>query len=780
MSYLPPRSQKGLNCRVLLELYKQSIYTIIMNKQRSKNQVKLTGSKKLLFNFLLLFIPFLIFFIIEIFLRIIGYGDNLNLCIDFPGKRGREYKIINPDIGKKYFQKLEYTKPHRDIYLKEKPENGFRIFVLGSSTVDGFPYERNLVFSEILRERLQDSYPGKYIEVINPAITAINSYSLLDYIDEILRESPDAILIYAGHNEFYGAFGVGSAEGKNKYRKLTFLHLDLLSLRLYQLLRNVVNTMTGLFSGNKSEPGTGGTLMKLIAGNKEIVYKSDVYNKGIEIFRKNMDQLLKKAKRKDVPVFISELVSNVRDLKPFCSVAANDYPPAAEVFSEGRKCETEGEYEAARQYYYRAKDLDCIRFRASEEINEIIRGLAVRYDAYLVPMKSNYFENASANRLVGYKLITEHVHPNIEGCFLMADAFFIELARSKLPGEELNPVYYKNSAYYKRNWGYTELDSLVGEHKVNNLRYHWPFQPFNAPFVDYRQIYKPQSLSDSLALQVIKSDGIGIWEAHLEMAEYHRGKDDFYKAFKEYHAAIKCNPYIINAYLEAAVCLIHTNDLNLALEFLNKSLELQETVNAYFNIAEILFLKGDYDKAVEALNRISRLDNSKNINEKILIKLYKIYYYSGNNLKSQEILSKLKEINPDHKPYIPQKKKFVYYIPIQVENQVNRALFLYRSGDFDAALVEFLKSLEEKETSIANRCTGDILFSRNDSSAIVYYLKAYQDYKNDADFLTNMGILYLQDKQTEKAKDILEEIKKLEPDYKNIPLLEENIRAQSM
>jgi hypothetical protein len=112
-------------------------------------------------------------------------------------------------------------------------------------------------------------------------------------------------------------------------------------------------------------------------------------------------------------------------------------------------------------------------------------------------------------------------------------------------------------------------------------------------------------------------------------------------------------------------------------------------------------------------------------------------------LKSREIIDEIRKINPDYQPCIPQKKKFVYYIPVQVEDQVNRALSFYRSGNFDAALVEFLRTLEVKETSIANRCTGDILFSRNDSSAIVYYLKAY-------------------------------------PDYKNIPLLEENIRTQSI
>ena len=58
-----------------------------------------------------------------------------------------------------------------------------------------------------LEERLQATFPGREIEVINTALTAVNSYTLLDQADEIAGQRPDAVLIYTGHNEYYGALG---------------------------------------------------------------------------------------------------------------------------------------------------------------------------------------------------------------------------------------------------------------------------------------------------------------------------------------------------------------------------------------------------------------------------------------------------------------------------------------------------------------------------------------------------------------------------------------------
>jgi tetratricopeptide (TPR) repeat protein len=745
-----------------------------MKKNKNSDQINYTRGRKLLYNTILIIIPLFIFFLLEMVLRIINYGDNYSLFRDFPEKDFQEYRYTNPVIGKKYFQKVKYNTPCGDMFLKEKPENGFRVFVLGSSTVLGFPYKQNLMFSRILQDRLQDCYPEKKIEVINTAITAVNSYTLLDFIDDVLKEEPDAILIYAGHNEFYGAFGVGSIEKTSRYRILTFLHLNLLSLRFYQLLQNAIAGVGELLSGKSAKQDVRGILMKVIVENKEIGYKGKIYNIGIENYRKNIDHLLKKVKRKNVPVFISDLVSNIKDLKPFCSVETTDYPKAIDIYNNGVKSEREGNFEMAKEYYYRAKDLDCIRFRASEEINEIIQELALKYDAYLVPMKSRY-EEASANKLIGNNLLTEHVHPNIDGYFLMADAFFNEMTKSKIIGKKLSPVYYKNSSYYKKNWGYTKLDSLAGWHLVNIMRSYWPFKSFEATSAHYRNTYKPESLVDSLAFAVATSPSVKIDEAHLKMADFYKKRGDYYKAFREYYANIKYDPFQVRDYNEAVHCLSLIYDFPLALKLLNKSLELKESLYAYFVKSEILILKGDYDEAIQALNRASELDNSINTKVRGLITLHKIYYYSGDDIKSQEILEQLRKINLDYKPLFPEKKRYVDYIPIQVEEQINRALSYYRSGNFNAALAEFLRSLEDKETSIANRCMGDILFTRNDSSSIVYYLKAYPDYKNDINFLCNLGILYLQNSNPGKVKAVLEEMRSLDPDNNKISILEEKL-----
>jgi tetratricopeptide (TPR) repeat protein/lysophospholipase L1-like esterase len=752
-----------------------------MKKHHQNNPPELSRVKKFVYNsILIIFIPCIILFLSEMLLRIVGYGDNYKLFLDFPAEDYQEYKFLNPDIGKKYFQKLDYNKPCSDMFLREKPENGFRLFVLGSSTALGFPYEQNMIFSRILQERLQDCYPEKKIEIVNTAITAINSFTLIDFVDDVLKEEPDAVLIYAGHNEFYGALGVGSIEKTLRSRKMTHLHLNLLSLKIYQALRNLINRAEVRLAGDNPEISTRGTLMKRIVSNKEIAYKGSTYNTGMQYYRENMDELLHKIRKKNIPVFISEICSNVKDIEPFCSVKTEAYPPASSVFSNARKSEDTGNYIEAKELYNYAKDLDCIRFRASEEINEIIHEVALKNNAHLVRMKTDYFEAVSPNSIIGENLMTEHVHPNIDGYFLMADAFFNDITSSGILEGELDPVLYKNSAYYQKNWGYTELDSLVASHGVNILKTNWPFQSLESTSNEYRQNYKPQSFVDSLAFRVVTSANITIEDGHNILAEYYLKNGDYYKAFKEFYANVKYDPFQVLHYNNAIHCLTFTNDFSLAFKLADKSLELKETFYANYIKGEILFLQGDYSSAIKALHKSAEFDNSVEVKLQILNSLHELYTYSGNQKKADEVLKEIRKVNPDFKPEYPiERKNYVFYIPVQVEEQVNKAYSFYRERNFDQALGLFLNSLTIKETSLANRCVGDILFTRNDSSAIIYYQRAYPDYQNNINFLFNLGILYVQYKQAEDAKRMLEEIKDLNPNFEKIPLLEQEIKALS-
>ena len=276
-------------------------------KETLSSEKEIKSSQKLLFRVLLVLMPVLILLLFEASLRLFKVGEDLSLFIENPTEGFEQYYIVNPVNGKKYFQKLEYTNPANDIFLKKKDDECFRIFVLGSSTVFGFPYEYNLMFSRILHKRLEDAYPDKKIEMINTAITAINSFTLLDYSRQISKYDPDAVLIYAGHNEFYGAFGLGSNEAMNKRRSLTFLHIRLMDLRIYQLIRNLIGSTMENIASSKSDP-VHGTLMKRIVANEEISLHGEVYELTMENYQKNMEDILKIFDSKNVPVFFSELI----------------------------------------------------------------------------------------------------------------------------------------------------------------------------------------------------------------------------------------------------------------------------------------------------------------------------------------------------------------------------------------------------------------------------------------------------------------------------------------
>ena len=65
-------------------------------------------------------------------------------------------------------------------------------------------------------------------------------------------------------------------------------------------------------------------------------------------------------------------MGNEKDLPPFRSMRYNEYPPADSVYINAKHLEAEQQFLEARQEYLRAKDLDLIRFRASEDLNKQI------------------------------------------------------------------------------------------------------------------------------------------------------------------------------------------------------------------------------------------------------------------------------------------------------------------------------------------------------------------------------------------------------------------------
>ncbi len=319
------------------------------------------------FYFVLVLIPIFIILIAEIILQSIDYGKDLDQWY----KVTKDKFILNPDIGARYFTNTKnYPHSNNDPFDVVKKKNSFRVFVLGGSTTAGFPYSPNGSFTRYIKDRLELNYPDKTVEVVNLGITAVNTYTVLDLLPGVIEKEPDLIILYTGHNEYYGALGVGSTESIGRSSLLIRLYLSLNKFKTFQFVKDVIAKSIKLVSADKKN-ASGTTLMARMASEKTIEYKSDLYEAGIEQFRNNLNDILLLTNKNNIPVIIGTLVSNIKDQKPFISTTF-DGSSANNYYELGLKKIKENNYKVADSLMKYAKELDGLRFRAPEEFNKII------------------------------------------------------------------------------------------------------------------------------------------------------------------------------------------------------------------------------------------------------------------------------------------------------------------------------------------------------------------------------------------------------------------------
>jgi lysophospholipase L1-like esterase len=590
-------------------------------------------------------LPLLVLLLLELVLHAIGYGGNLDLFVPAPGKYS-DYFMCNPEVARRYFTNQEAVPdPPNDLFLRRKPDDGYRIFVLGGSTTAGFPYGTNVMFSRILQRRLQDTFPERHVEVVNAAMTGVNSYTVLDLLDEILEQQADLILVYSGHNEFYGALGVASNETAGVFRGFMRGYLRLQRIRTFLLLRNVAASLGNRMASESADDAAGGragTLMQRIVREESIPLGSDLYRDGKKQFETNLRAILRKADAAGVPVVLSELVSNVRDLPPFVSVESEGIPRADTMYEQAVAHESAGDHAAARRAYVRAKDLDALRFRATEEFNEVIHKVAKEFDAPVVPMRRR-FESASPNGLVGDNLMLEHLHPNVDGYFLMAHAFFETLRENALISSHWDPKRMKAPGYYSENWGYTELDEAFCGLRVHILKNNWPFQPSSAPA---RRLagYRASTLAESVAVRIVQRE-ITLERGHLELATRYEEAGDLTAAFEEYRAMVALAPLVAEYHVLAASMLIKSGQLDPAMPYLQDAIELEETAYAAKWIGQIHLNRSEIEQAILFLERAVRLDPE---DAQATYNLSGAYALDQQFDRAREMLDRLGEIDPHH------------------------------------------------------------------------------------------------------------------------------------
>jgi len=555
--------------------------------------------KSTLYKIIAILLPFLLVLLIELSLRIIGYGENYQLFKKVNADKKPDYLEMNSTIAGKYFKNNGLTSDNQsDLFLKTKTDSTFRVFVQGASTVVGFPFYRGGSFPRMLKQRLALTFPDKNIEVVNTGITAVNSYTLWDVTDEIIAQKPDLIIIYAGHNEYYGALGVGSSVSYGNYPFLIRTYLRLKSYRFFQLLEN---SYPKLFSSSEKKLNRNETtLMEVMAKEQRIPYNSHVYKDGLVQFESNLKKILKKYKRNNIPVIISTVVSNEKDIKPFIS----DSIPNKDKFLESLADEnsktsglalhnamaayTLGKFylqknqDSAKKYLHLAKELDFLRFRAPEKINDIIKDFAEKFDIPLVDMEHVFLEHSPDN-VIGDELLTEHVHPNIKGQFLMADAFYNKIKELDFLKDWDDYITFDEAF---QDIPTTQIDSMQGKLVIEDLKKSWPYN-LNMSGARPMSIQRSNtSYEERKALDIYRK--IMPWDQ--VMAEAYRkyeNDSDYNKALQVAESLIFEFPEQGEVYRMAGNICLKMNDTNKAVYYFLKCNQLEKSSKSAQQLASV-------------------------------------------------------------------------------------------------------------------------------------------------------------------------------------------------
>jgi tetratricopeptide (TPR) repeat protein len=491
-----------------------------------------SNSRIRLFRVIAITLPFLLLLVAELSLRLFHYGYDTALFIETPGNK--DYLEFNPNASKKYFtDQLNATTGNREPFRKIKEPGTLRIFVLGESTTIGYPYFHNGSFHRWLQYRLMRSFPDKKLEIVNLSLTAVNSYTVLGFARQVVHYEPDAVLIYTGHNEYYGALGVGSTNRLGGSPWLVNTLLWFRQLRFVQLLTRTYDRIAHAFSSGPSRNGR--TRMELMVADQEIAYGSPLFTRGIRQFETNMDETLDIFHRNKIPVFISNVVSNLKDQHPFVSIPAGasaattaDTASAANDYTLGQKAWGNSDFATAKTDFVRAKEMDALRFRAPEQVNDIIATLSRKYDnVHLVDTRAA-FETASDHGIIGSSLLLEHVHPNLVGYALLSDVFYHALQQ-----QGLIPVAREKEWTFNRllaEMPITRVDSLSGAYKIANLENNWPFS-------DSAHAAGPPS-RDGLKLSTEEEDlAYAVAFEHLSWEEAMRQLYDYYSKTEDWSKA---------------------------------------------------------------------------------------------------------------------------------------------------------------------------------------------------------------------------------------------------
>jgi tetratricopeptide (TPR) repeat protein len=317
--------------------------------------------------------------------------------------------------------------------------------------------------------------------------------------------------------------------------------------------------------------------MARIVKEQLIPFNSESFNVGIKQFEGNFEDILQMTQEAGVRIVIGTLVSNLKDQKPLISVGIGSNENADSVYLRAQQQLKLGKINLADSLFRKAKDLDALRFRAPENINEIIKRIAKKFNCCLINVDSIFNAN-SPDGIVGKNLTVDHLHPSLSGYLLMGKIYFDVMERNDfLPNDEqLQISGDQQDSIVVNNFAFSRLDSVISDMRLIGLLNDWPF--VDEPDFSFINKIRLNNRIDSIAY-MIAVENMNWEKGHRESADWYLSRSDYQNFAKEFQVIVSQYPFKLGDYDYAASQLINVKEYDLAYNFLLR--RFKETPNAF-------------------------------------------------------------------------------------------------------------------------------------------------------------------------------------------------------
>ena len=596
---------------------------------------KLSKLSKIKDFFAVILIAALILVLVEFTLRLIGFGNDMSLLQE-KKINNQKYLLIHPFFCYKYFPNFTEIVPATvtQLFAVQKPDNVFRIYIIGESTSKGFPYSRIESFPYQLEQMLNKAKTQYRFEVVNFSMDATNSHIGLDVVKELVRyPPPDLAIIYYGHNEFIGIGGGGS------YHNPFFqLNKKFSNLRIYQSLKLLSTKIS------KRDPRT---LLERMTKKKGVEYNSKVYKNTMNDFEKNYESILNLLTKNNIKVIACGVVKNVKEFKPLES-KGNITGAEITKINETVKIENDSlrlikqlneevkdnaalayagaeallelnEDKLAKYFYYKACDLDMLRLRGSSDINKIIERSSVKYNCNYIDLQE-FINNMDEDGIAGDNLILEHVHPSLE-CHTavaskLAATIFDDILKVNIT-EDYKEIEIQSSLIEKIAVAKI-LYNTFSKYPFDKYKYFNKkgFEPiYNTNYKHFSQFTLKEDI-DRNTYQILDQYFnlySKIDEIHMRYGVYLYQNKKYNGAYNEFLFAFRQNPLNISALNNMAVMRFSSGDEKTGLEMQKGVFDLASSYRiGAMNLWYMYKLEGELEKAKECESQLKKLRIEKN------------------------------------------------------------------------------------------------------------------------------------------------------------------------